>query len=68
MWYPILFLVIGVLVTALGHWVWRESDKPYGRENVEGIKTGLWYMGFGVAIMGLSIWRLVVAIQNYFSQ
>lgn len=62
MGYRLLFLVIGFLSTALGYWLWKDGDKPKGSENVEEIKTGLWYMGFGFIIMGLAVWRIVANI------
>jgi len=66
MWYGILFLVVGFIITAFGWWVRSESDQPKNHENVEGIKSGIWTMLFGVIVIVISLWLILMGIRESF--
>lgn len=58
MWYAILFLVIGLIITALGFWTWRDSDHDNG--------WGLFGALIGVITAVISIWQIVGGIKKLF--
>ncbi len=61
MWYAILFLVIGLIITAFGWWLWRDIERSgYEKDKMEkNRKTALATIYIGMAITGISIWQII---------
>jgi hypothetical protein len=66
MWYPILFVVIGVVIIAFGRIIAVMSDRPPGRENVEGIKTGIVISVIGLIVAAISLMVLAGRVGDVF--
>ena len=68
MGYAILFLVIGLIITAFGWWMRRDIDRSgYEKEKIEGnLKTALITTLIGIAITGISIWQIIKGIKELF--
>jgi len=68
MGYAILFLVIGLIITAFGWWMWREIDRPgYEKEKIEdNRKAALAAIYIGIAITVISIWQIIKGIKGLF--
>lgn len=66
MWYPILFLVIGVVIVGFGQLVGWISNRPKNREDVQGIKAGCVISSIGAIIVMISLGVLAIRIGPLF--
>lgn len=68
MWYAILFLVIGLIITAFGWWMQREIDRPgYEKDKrKDNQRTAFITTLIGMAITGISIWQIIKGIKELF--
>ena len=68
MGYAILFLVIGLIITAFGWWMQRDIDRSgYEKEKKEeNRRTAIITTLIGIAVTGISIWQIIKGIKELF--